>query len=71
VVNGRYNGDVMASFIGVLPADNPRYVIFVLFDAPKTAHYASMTAVPVYREICKNLITYFGLQPSRPEELKH
>lgn len=71
VVNGRYNGDVMASFIGVLPADNPRYVIFVLFDAPKTAHYASMTAVPVYREICKNLITYFGLQPSRPQELKH
>lgn len=71
VVNGRYNGDVMASFIGVLPADNPRYVIFVLFDAPRTAHYASMTAVPVYREICKNLITYFGLQPSRPEELKN
>lgn len=71
VVNGRYNGDVMASFIGVLPADNPRYVIFVLFDAPKTAHYASMTAVPVYREISKNLITYFGLQPSRPQELKH
>ncbi|MBT9546630.1 MAG: penicillin-binding protein 2 [Candidatus Sericytochromatia bacterium] len=71
VVNGRYNGDVMASFIGVLPADNPRYVIFVLFDAPRTAHYASMTAVPVYREICKNLITYFGLQPSRPQELKH
>jgi len=71
VVNGRYNGDVMASFIGVLPADNPRYVIFVLFDAPKAAHYASMTAVPVYKEICKNLITYYGLQPSHPEELKH
>jgi cell division protein FtsI (penicillin-binding protein 3) len=71
VVNGRYNGDVMASFIGVLPADNPRYVIFVLFDAPKSAHYASMTAVPVYKEICKNLITYYGLQPSKPEELKH
>lgn len=70
VVNGRYNGDVMSSFIGVLPADNPRFVIFVLFDAPKTAHYASLTAVPVYREICKNLITYFGLQPSRPHELK-
>lgn len=70
VVHGRYNGDVMASFIGVLPADNPRYVIFVLFDAPQTAHYASMTAVPVYREICKNLITYLGLQPSKPEELQ-
>lgn len=70
VVNGRYNGDVMSSFVGVLPADNPKFVIFVLFDAPKTAHYASMTAVPVYKEIARNLITYYGLQPSRPDELK-
>ena len=69
VVNGRYNGDVMASFLGVLPADNPEYVIFVLFDAPKTAHYASMTAVPVFRKISQDIITYKGIQPSRPEEL--
>lgn len=69
VVNGRYNGDVMASFMGVLPADDPQFIIFVLFDAPKTAHYASMTAVPVFREIARHLITYFGLQPSLPQEL--
>lgn len=69
VVNGRYNGDVMASFLGVLPADNPEYVIFVLFDAPKTAHYASMTAVPVFKKISQDIITYKSIQPSRPEEL--
>lgn len=69
VVNGRYNGDVMASFLGVLPADQPKYIIFVLFDAPQAAHFASMTAVPVFHDIAKNLITYFGLQPSKPEEL--
>lgn len=70
VVNGRYNGDVMASFIGVLPADKPKYVIFVLFDSPKTAHYASMTAVPVYKELCHQLITYYGIEPSRLDEIK-
>lgn len=69
VVNGRYNGDVMASFLGVLPADKPEYVIFVLFDSPKTAHYASMTAVPVFKQISQDIITYKGIQPSRPEEL--
>lgn len=69
VVGGRYNGDVMASFIGVLPADKPQFVIFVLFDAPQTAHYASLTAVPVFKEISRNLITYYGIQPSKPEEL--
>ncbi|MGV3526698.1 MAG: peptidoglycan D,D-transpeptidase FtsI family protein [Candidatus Sericytochromatia bacterium] len=69
VVGGRYNGDVMASFVGVLPANKPQFIIFVLFDAPQTAHYASMTAVPVFREISRNLITYYGLQPSLPQEL--
>ncbi|MBF2053186.1 MAG: penicillin-binding protein 2 [Candidatus Sericytochromatia bacterium] len=69
VVGGRYNGDVMSSFVGVLPTDRPQFVIFVLFDAPKTAHYASLTAVPVFKEIARNLISYYGLQPSRPEEL--
>ena len=69
VVGGRYNGDVMASFIGVLPADKPQFVIFVLFDAPQTAHYASLTAVPVFKEISRNLITYYGIQPSQPDEL--
>lgn len=69
VVGGRYNGDVMASFVGVLPADKPQFIIFVLFDAPQTAHYASMTAVPVFKEISRNLITYYGLQPSQPHEL--
>jgi cell division protein FtsI/penicillin-binding protein 2 len=69
VVGGRYNGDVMSSFVGILPTDRPQFVIFVLFDAPKTAHYASLTAVPVFKEIARNLISYYGLQPSRPEEL--
>ncbi len=69
VVNGRYNGDVMSSFVGVMPVDKPQFVIFVLFDAPKTAHYASMTAVPVFKEIAKNLITYYSIQPSQPDQL--
>lgn len=69
VVAGRYNGDTMSSFLGVLPADKPQFIVFVLFDAPKGVHYASLTAVPVYKEICRNLITYYGLQPSQPQEL--
>ncbi len=69
VKNGRYNGEVMASFVGVLPADKPEYVIFVLFDSPKTAHFATLTAVPVFKEICQHMIRYKGIQPSQTEEL--
>ena len=60
----------MSSFVGALPADKPKYVVFVLFDSPQTAHYASLTAVPVFREIARNIIHYDGIQPSRPQEIK-
>lgn len=69
VVNGRYNGDVMSSFVGVLPLDKPEFIVFSLFDSPKSAHYASLTAVPVFKEIAERLIRHYGLQPSQPQEL--
>ncbi len=35
VVNGKYTDEVIASFIGFLPANHPRLVILVLIDQPK------------------------------------
>ncbi len=69
VENGHYSGNVMASFLGILPADNPRVIAFVLLDSPSTAHFASMTAVPVFREIAANVLNYLNIPPSKPEEL--
>lgn len=69
VENGRYSGNVMSSFLGIFPADKPRIVAFVLFDSPQAAHFASMTAVPVFKEIAANVLNYLNIPPSQPEEL--
>jgi cell division protein FtsI/penicillin-binding protein 2 len=69
VVNGRYNGDVISSFICLFPARKPRYQIFVVLDSPQMAHYASETAVPLVREILQDMIKAYRIPPEKPHEL--
>lgn len=69
VEKGRYSGNVMSSFLGFYPAENPKVLQFVLFDSPQTAHFASMTAVPVFREVANNVLKILKIPPTRPEEL--
>ena len=70
VVNGRYNGDVMASFLGIVPLENPQVIIFVLLDSPKKEHFASITAVPIFKNIAEYTLRYLNIMPSKPDELK-
>ena len=69
VENGHYSGNVIASFLGFYPAEKPKVLAFVLFDSPQTAHFASMTAVPVFKEIAGGVLKYLRIPPSKPEEL--
>lgn len=69
VENGRYSSNVISSFLGFYPGENPKVTAFVLFDSPQTAHYASMTAVPVFRRIAEGVLKYLRIPPSKPEEL--
>lgn len=46
----------LMSFVGFLPKDNPRYVIAVMIDEPKTVRFASAAACPVFKEIGERLL---------------
>ncbi|MFN8674077.1 MAG: penicillin-binding protein 2 [Candidatus Sericytochromatia bacterium] len=69
VENGRYSGNVMSSFLGFYPAEKPKILQFVLLDSPQTAHFASMTAVPIYKRIASDTIKILKIPPTKPEEL--
>ena len=57
---GSYGAKRLASFVGFLPADNPRYLIVVLVDEPTKNQYGGVVAAPVFREIASRAITYSG-----------
>lgn len=60
---GRYDRtSQISSFIGMVPANNPRYVCMVLVDEPRTATVGAFTAGPIFKEIMERI--YFHPQVS-------
>ena len=47
---------VVASFAGFFPALSPEYVVYVVVDEPRTAHYGGEVAAPAFRRIALFLI---------------
>ena len=59
LVDGRYVRRYMASFVGFLPASDPRVVIVVSIDEPRTV-YGGVAAAPVFSEIARHVIQRLG-----------
>lgn len=55
LVNGRYSTSYRASFAGFFPADDPKYVMLILLDEPKTSFYGGYTAGAVFKEIATRI----------------
>jgi cell division protein FtsI (penicillin-binding protein 3) len=61
----KYN--VIASFMGFLPADDPRVAILVVVDEPKGTPYGGMAATPVFQRIAEELMQYMGMPPTEED----
>lgn len=60
--NGHYSKDRwLASFVGYLPADDPRMVIAVTVDEPHTNHFGGVVAAPVFRHIAEASLDYMRI----------
>lgn len=57
----------VASFIGFVPADDPRMVLLVLIDEPEVNVYGGVVAAPVFRNIAGGTLRYLGVVPDKPE----
>lgn len=53
----------IASFVGYLPADDPRLIVLVKLDKPQTSPWGSQVASPVFAAIAKQLVGILGLPP--------
>ncbi len=50
----------IASFIGIVPADNPFLTILVVIESPKTSSVGGVVAAPIFREIAERSLIFFG-----------
>jgi stage V sporulation protein D (sporulation-specific penicillin-binding protein) len=63
VVDGRYDGSYNASFVGMIPAEHPRYVIFVKVERPIGAYYGGTVAAPAFAKIAREAMLHAGVLP--------
>jgi cell division protein FtsI (penicillin-binding protein 3) len=63
--NGEYVQRYMASFVGFLPASDPRVVIAVSIDEPRTI-YGGLAAAPLFREIARYAIQRLSIPAAPP-----
>ena len=62
--NGIYlPDDVIGSFIGWLPAENPEMIIYVKLDRPQTAPWGSQTAAPAFADLADELVVMLNVPP--------
>ena len=64
-VKGHYDpNSTIASFIGFAPVEKPKFVMLVILNKPRASIYAAETAAPLFFDIAKDLLSYYGIPPS-------
>jgi cell division protein FtsI (penicillin-binding protein 3) len=59
---GKYSTELYtASFVGFVPADNPRIAIAVVLDEPMISHAGGAVAAPVFRRVSQAALRYLGV----------
>lgn len=66
VKDGKYmSGNYILSFIGFLPADNPKVIVYVAIDNPKrVVQYGGTVAAPIAKAILEDCITALDIEKS-------
>jgi cell division protein FtsI/penicillin-binding protein 2 len=63
-IQGHYDPtQTIASFVGFAPAEDPKFVMLVVLNRPTASIYGSETAAPIFFDIAKSLLGYYGIPP--------
>ncbi|HZK04879.1 MAG TPA: penicillin-binding protein 2 [Actinomycetaceae bacterium] len=61
--NGKLT-QLVANFIGIVPADNPRFAIAVVVYRPQAGLYGGIVAAPIFKSVATDALEYYGVPPS-------
>jgi cell division protein FtsI (penicillin-binding protein 3) len=54
----------VASYVGVAPAEDPRYTVSVFLKSPRSSIYGGVVAAPVFSELMGFVLRKEGVPPS-------
>jgi cell division protein FtsI (penicillin-binding protein 3) len=57
----------VASFVGFVPAKDPRLVVLVLVDEPEVNVYGGVVAAPAFRDIAQGALRHLAVAPQKSE----
>lgn len=67
--SGKYGKGRVGSFVGMIPIEQPRYLITVVLDEPTKSQYGGVIAAPVFRHVALRTMAYHGLLPDTDDPL--
>lgn len=66
---GYVKGGYIASFAGFIPANDPKYVIYIAVDSPKKSIYGSTVAGPVFSRVASYAVRKDGVAPLKATDI--
>ncbi len=58
-----YGEGIVASFVGIVPAEKPEFIFMVAVDEPTPVVYGGVVAAPAVRDIALKTLAYYGRLP--------
>ncbi|HWR02970.1 MAG TPA: penicillin-binding transpeptidase domain-containing protein [Humidesulfovibrio sp.] len=58
-----YGDGIVASFVGLVPADKPEFLFMVSVDEPTPVTYGGIVAAPAVRDMAIKTLSYYGRLP--------
>jgi cell division protein FtsI (penicillin-binding protein 3)/stage V sporulation protein D (sporulation-specific penicillin-binding protein) len=62
---GGYTFEVINTYIGFAPAENPQFIILLKMDKPKGAPLAGLSIVPAFKELAQFVLNYYNIPPDK------
>ena len=58
----RETGQIVISFMGFAPADDPKIIAMCIIDEPQGVYYGGTIAAPVIADLYKNILPYLNIK---------
>ncbi len=59
----------IGSFLGYAPVEDPKFVMLVRVNHPRTVSFAESTAAPAFGKMAQFLLTYYNVPPTRADQV--